>query len=104
MGELSDLFVRVVSVAGVDMAWNDDVISRTGRRKMNLFEPSNKMLKAMAKSKPFGPAINELLVSLDTVETNEPINRREGNVKQADIESETARSIRKAIPVLGGRK
>ena len=34
------------------------------------------------------------------MENNEPINRREGNIEQADLEAANAESYRKAIKVL----
>lgn len=48
----------------------------------------------------FGPAINQLKVSLDVMKTNEPINRREGKIAQADLERTNARSFRSAIKTL----
>lgn len=47
-------------------------------------------------------AINILQISLHTMENNEPINRAEGNIAQADLEARTAASIRQAIAVLSG--
>lgn len=46
------------------------------------------------------PAIAELERSLSVMRTNEPINRRGGNVKQADLERENADSYKKAIKFL----
>ena len=48
-------------------------------------------------SELMAPAINELKVSLDTVENNAPINEREGNLDQAGLERETATSIKAAV-------
>lgn len=45
-------------------------------------------------------AVAALEQSLSVVETNEPINRAEGNIEQAQLEAETAESIREAITVL----
>ena len=45
----------------------------------------------------FDHAINELGIHLHTMETNEPINRSEGNLAQADLEAEVACSLRAAI-------
>jgi hypothetical protein len=45
-------------------------------------------------------AIEELKMAIIVAETNEPINRAEGNVAQADLEKETADSCRKALAVL----
>ncbi len=45
-------------------------------------------------------AINELTIALETMETNEPINRAEGNTEQADLEAENAADFRKALAVL----
>lgn len=48
----------------------------------------------------FGPAIEELKVSLDTVETNAPINEREGDARQAKLERQIAKSCKAAIGFL----
>ncbi len=45
-------------------------------------------------------AITQLEVTLDVLETNEPINRREGNIAQADLEASSAAEIREALTVL----
>lgn len=45
-------------------------------------------------------AITILTNALDVVETNEPINRREGNFEQADLEFATANEIRLALQIL----
>lgn len=45
-------------------------------------------------------AINELTIALETMETNEPINRAEGNEVQADLESVNAADFRQALAVL----
>jgi hypothetical protein len=52
----------------------------------------------------FSAAIAELKVSLDTMETNEPINRKEGNKAQADLEKENAADYRAAIRELRAKK
>lgn len=44
--------------------------------------------------------INHLKVYLTTLETNEPINRSEGNVTQADLEAKAAMETRLAIEIL----
>lgn len=46
------------------------------------------------------PAIASLKVALDTVKTNEPINRQEGNIDQANLERTNAKSYRMAIKSL----
>jgi hypothetical protein len=46
------------------------------------------------------PAIAELENARHVVKTNEPINRREGNKTQADLERKHARSFTEAIRVL----
>lgn len=46
------------------------------------------------------PAIGELKRSMDVLLNNEPINRREGNVRQANLERNNAQSFRQAISVL----
>ena len=45
-------------------------------------------------------AINELTIALETMETNEPINRAEGNTEQADLEAANAADFRQALAVL----
>lgn len=45
-------------------------------------------------------AIAALEVALEVVETNEPINRAEGNIPQANIEAEQIVSFRRAIEFL----
>lgn len=47
-----------------------------------------------------GAAIDELSNSLYVVKTNEPINRKEGNKGQADLEKQNAKSFKAAIGVL----
>lgn len=48
----------------------------------------------------FGPAIEALKVDLKTVETNEPINRKEGNTEQANLEHINGISYKAAIAEL----
>lgn len=38
--------------------------------------------------------------ALEIAETNEPINRREGNIEQADLEAVNAADYRQAIAIL----
>ena len=45
-------------------------------------------------------AINTLTIALETLENNEPINRAEGSVEQADLEAANASEIRSALSVL----
>jgi hypothetical protein len=45
-------------------------------------------------------AISTLEVSLSNLEANEPINRQEGNVAQADLEAVSAAEIRQALAVM----
>ena len=45
-------------------------------------------------------AIAQLEISLSALETNEPINRAEGNEEQADLEATNAADIRQALAVL----
>lgn len=45
-------------------------------------------------------AITQLEIALDIVTTNEPINRAEENVAQADLELANAADYKKAIEVL----
>ena len=44
--------------------------------------------------------ISYLEATLSTMETNEPINRAEGNVAQAELEAVSAAEIRQALAVL----
>lgn len=41
-----------------------------------------------------------LKANLETMETNEPINRHAGNIRQADLEACSAAEIRQAIAIL----
>lgn len=45
-------------------------------------------------------AIVELEQALETAETNEPINRAEGNIEQADLEAANAIEFRHALAAL----
>ena len=45
-------------------------------------------------------AIAELWIALEVLETNEPINRKAGNKKQAKLEAKSAAEIRQALKVL----
>lgn len=45
-------------------------------------------------------AITTLEIALNTMETNEPINHKEGNFEQADLEAKSAAEIRQALTVL----
>jgi len=45
-------------------------------------------------------AISELTRALEIAETNEPINRAEGNTAQADLEAANAVDFRAAIAML----
>ena len=45
-------------------------------------------------------AITYLETSLNVLETNEPINRSEGNIEQADLEAISISQIKKGIEVL----
>ena len=45
-------------------------------------------------------AIVELEIKLEILEINEPINRAEGNIEQADTEAANASEIRQALAVL----
>jgi hypothetical protein len=47
-----------------------------------------------------GAAVAELERALDVVATNEPINRAEGNIDQANLEAEVSGSIKEAIGIL----
>ena len=45
-------------------------------------------------------AINTLNLALEVLESNEPINRAEGNAEQADLEATNAVEIRAALAAL----
>lgn len=61
----------------------------------------NRISRAVSRIKQRDtPAIAELKIALDTVENNEPINRREGNMPQANLERRHAKSFREAIAQL----
>lgn len=45
-------------------------------------------------------AITTLEIALEVLETNEPINRQEGNLEQAELELVSAQEIREALEVL----
>ena len=47
-------------------------------------------------------AIAQLEISLEALENNEPINRKEGNEEQADLEAKNAEEIRQALVILTG--
>lgn len=49
-------------------------------------------------------AVSQLLVNLDTMKTNEPINRRAGKIKQADAERQNAKSFEAAIKMLSQKR
>lgn len=46
------------------------------------------------------PAIDQLKASYDVMRTNAPINEREGNRSQAELERNNAKSYREAIKML----
>lgn len=45
-------------------------------------------------------AIAQLEIYLKTLETNEPINRNDGNIEQADVEAKNATEVRAALALL----
>lgn len=45
-------------------------------------------------------SINQLKLSLEVCETNEPINRAAGKVEQAELEAQNAADFRQALAVL----
>lgn len=49
-------------------------------------------------------AANELSKALHVVKTNSPINKKEGNVRQAGLEDKTATSIKGALKTLAEDK
>lgn len=50
------------------------------------------------------PAVVELEIALDVVKTNEPINRKEGDIEQANLEKSNAKAFELAIDVLNQAK
>lgn len=57
--------------------------------------------KGLFKKGLFNLAVNELDRVKDTMQTNIPINKKEGNVKQAELEQKTLTSVNAAIKKLG---
>lgn len=51
----------------------------------------------MAKPPSLGPAREELKIALNVMRVNEPINRREGDIAQANLERENAKSYKYAL-------
>lgn len=60
------------------------------------------MSEQLKPTPDYSAAIDQLEISLEFIETNEPINRHEGNVEQADLERDNAISFRAAIAKLKG--
>lgn len=60
----------------------------------------NKLFKNLARDRRFGRAVNEMLVKRETMVTNEPINRREGNTAQANSERATKNSIDRTLDLV----
>lgn len=50
------------------------------------------------------PAVIELEIALNIVKTNEPINRKEGDIEQANLEKRNAKAFELAIDVLNQAK
>lgn len=46
------------------------------------------------------PAMESLRISRNIMRTNEPINRREGNIAQANLERSNAKSYQAAMGIL----
>lgn len=61
---------------------------------------TNKGRDLVAALDDVGHAVATLQQALDVSQTNEPINRAEGNTEQADLEAEVAASIKEAIAIL----
>ncbi len=61
---------------------------------------TNKGRDLVATLDDVGHAVATLQQALDVAQTNEPINRAEGNTEQADLETEVAASIKEAIAIL----
>ena len=53
-----------------------------------------------ARENKMNAAITYLKASLNVLETNEPINRAEGNIEQADLEAISISQIKEGIEVL----
>lgn len=53
-------------------------------------------------TKRIEPAVAQLKIALDIVKTNEPINRRGGNIGQANLERTNAASYMQGIKALEG--
>lgn len=54
----------------------------------------------VGRMNPTHPAIIVLQEALHTCENNEPINRKEGNLQQAELEAVNAAHYRQAIAIL----
>ncbi len=83
--------------------WNKAFHARSSNEEVEIEGFSNHLsrnLKQHTKKNTMQTAINELTVALNTLETNEPINRTEGNIPQADLEVKNAAEIRQALAVL----
>lgn len=76
------------------------VVPEGWQRYMALFQPLGTGTTTPAAAAPVEAAISELERALDVAENNEPINRENGNVAQANLEAETADSLKAAIEVL----
>jgi hypothetical protein len=57
-------------------------------------------LRLFSKGVFMKAAITELTIALETAKTNEPINRAEGNIEQADLEATNAADFRQALAML----
>ena len=63
--------------------------------KLSVSKPNNKRTQNIMKL-----VIATLEHALETMLTNEPINRREGNIEQANLEAQSAAEIREALHIL----
>lgn len=61
------------------------------------------LFRVLGKKPDLLPAIVELQNSLRTMKTNAPINEREGNYEQANLEKANARSYQAAMQLLKKR-
>lgn len=74
--------------------WDSQCVTLILRKRENNSPPKYQ------HSTHMNAAIAQLEISLQTLETNGPINRAEGNIEQADAEAVNANEIRYALAVL----
>jgi hypothetical protein len=74
--------------------------SRPPLEKLFLLTIMARMIKSRGMNPQFASAAEILRQSLHVMENNSPINRAEGHLEQAELEDQTAESIRAALEKL----